>query len=82
MKYEENKKSRGSKEIFKMEIVVDNKHSVEEGTWIVSNPNKTSCSEGSPNFDDEANLGVECEGELISTLDVFKRSRKENKERK
>ena len=62
MKYEENKKSRGSKELFKMEIVVDNKHSMEEGTWIASNPNKTSCSEGSPKHDDEVSLGVEWEG--------------------
>ena len=42
-----------------METIIDNKHSMEEVTWIVSKLDKPSFSEGSPKPDDEVSLGVD-----------------------
>ena len=77
LKSKEKKKSRGSKELFTMETIVDNKlHSVEEATRAASKPHKPIFSGGSSKFDDEVSIGVDWEGELIITLDELNKSRK------
>ena len=42
-----------------METIIDNKHSMEQVMQITSNPNKSSCFEQSPKYDDEVSLGVD-----------------------
>ena len=75
----EEKKSRGSKEVFKMEKIVDNKNYMEEITQIASKLDKFNLSKEIPKSEDEDSLGVDWEGELISALYELKNSRKENK---
>ena len=52
------KKSRSSKEIFKLEKIVDDKHFVDKVTRTMLKSENPSCSEGSLKYEDEVSLGV------------------------
>ena len=78
-KSEEKKKERISKEIFKMETIVNNKKYMDKVTQSASKHDKSSFSEEIPKCEDEDSLGVVRKGEIICSLDEFKKSRKENK---
>ena len=65
-----------------MENTVENKHSSDEITIPLLKfkvREEFSCIEESFRFEDEGSIDVDWEGELISTLEDLKKSRKDNK---
>ena len=78
-KFEEKKKSSNTKELVKLENIIENTHSSNEITLPLS---KSEVREKfrrvgeSSQSEDVDNIEVHSEGEIISALEYFKKSRK------
>ena len=78
-KFEEKKKSSNTKELVKLEKIIENTHSSNEITLPLSKSEvreKFSCVGESSRSEDVDNIEVHSKGEIISAPKYFKKSRK------